>query len=281
MRIAARRWLREPLLHFGLAATVVFAVDGWPRRNDVDETRIRISAEHVRWLAEATARQTGAYPDQTALEGEVNALVEEEIWVREAARLRLLDGDPIVRRRIAQKMRFLAEDDVAQPTEPEMSEWVKTHSESYLVPRAVRVSQIWLDPERRTPGDLQRTRAALLRDPEALVGHALGLGRDLGFMEVSDLERLFGKAGASRLWTAEEGVWVGPLESRFGTHLARVDAIRAERVPELAQIRSRVAGDLLRARRVAAVEAEMSRLKSGYDIEIEWPEPKLERVAKR
>ena len=267
-----QRLLHEPLLHFGLLAAVVFTLDEWPRRNDADAQSISVSADFVRWLSDSRTRGTGRTPSRQELEAIVDQHIEEEILVREARRLALADGDPIVRRRIAQKMRFVLEDHrVADPTDDVLQQHLESHAERYRTQSSLRLTQVFLGSEPPSASTLFAARRALTDDPNARVGHPLAMGRDLGDLTEAETARLFSKSATELLAKAPIGTWIGPIASRFGHHLVRVEDRSAARLPQLSQVRNRVQTDVRNARRSRALASEMARLRAKYTVDIEWP----------
>ena len=269
MNAVFRRIRREPLVHFGLLATVVFFVDAWPRRNDVGPNVIEVSATFVRWLAESRAR-TGRAPSPAELDALIAEHIDEEILVREAHRLQLADGDPIVRRRIAQKIRFLFEDQAsALPTDDALQRHLDAHPQRYQVRPALHITQAFLGPDVPSPSALAQAKRALKQNPRAAVGPPLPIGRDLGMTSINVIAHLFSQETAAQIASAAHQTWIGPVKSRFGYHLVRIEGRREARLPTLAEVRDRVHADFLEADRQAAFEAEMDRLRSAYSIRVE------------
>jgi peptidyl-prolyl cis-trans isomerase C len=103
--------LREPLLHFLLIGTALFVgyrvlnpnADAAAQSNRIELTQDDLLQMSVAWLAQGQPAPT---PEQ--MRNLVEHRVREEILYREALALGLDKGDTIVRRRLAQKMEFLA-----------------------------------------------------------------------------------------------------------------------------------------------------------------------------
>ena len=47
-----------------------------------------------------------------------------------------------------------------------------------------------------------------------------------------EVERLFGKSFAEKLFTLETNTWLGPIESGYGLHLVRISEKIDSRMPE-------------------------------------------------
>jgi peptidyl-prolyl cis-trans isomerase C len=109
----AKRWLREPLLHFLVAGLALFAIyrtlNPIPEQPD-EGKRIVITEDDLRQVQVAWRAQWQRFPTPDEMRGLVDSKIREEILYREAMALGLEKGDTIVKRRLAQKMEFLADD---------------------------------------------------------------------------------------------------------------------------------------------------------------------------
>ena len=104
------RVLREPILHFLLLGALLhLAGRWWFRPAVVREARIEVPAAEARRWREVWAMQWHRPPGPEELQSLLNDYVREEVLVREAIAMGLDRGDDIVRRRLVQKMEFLAQ----------------------------------------------------------------------------------------------------------------------------------------------------------------------------
>ncbi len=118
-----KRLLREPLIHFLLIGAALFAAYRYlqPARSAAPSSKeIRLSLDELaqmallfqsQWRRDPTAEEFGRLVEQK---------VQFEVLYREALAMGLDKNDEIVKRRMAQKMQFLAEDVAAarEPTTP-------------------------------------------------------------------------------------------------------------------------------------------------------------------
>ena len=121
---ALKRLLREPLVHFLLLGALLFGV--WQFAQDgrgatTPSKEIRLTVEELTQLALVFQSQWRREPTPEEFGRLVENRVQEEILYREALAMGLDKDDTIVKRRMAQKMQFLAED-VGAAREPERSE---------------------------------------------------------------------------------------------------------------------------------------------------------------
>ena len=117
--------LREPLLHFAVAGAILFGGYSWLNNTQADTTAIepvRIGEGDVRWLKQTWSSQWVREPSAEELKGLVDDLLNEKLMAREAEAIGLGEDDTIIRRRLAQKLKFLVEDtaQLAEPSEAEL-----------------------------------------------------------------------------------------------------------------------------------------------------------------
>lgn len=124
---------RSPLLIFLALGVGAFAAERWLAAGDAGRRVITLTDEQVDALAARWDAQWGRPPTGRELRGLIDEAVREEVLYREALRRGLDRGDPIVRRRLAQKMAFMLEDGAPppEPTAREVEERFAAHAESY------------------------------------------------------------------------------------------------------------------------------------------------------
>lgn len=127
---------RSPLLVFLALGAGAFAAERWLAAEDAGRRVITLTDEQVDALAARWDAQWGRPPTGRELRGLIDEAVREEILYREALRRGLDRGDPIVRRRLAQKMTFMLEDSapLPAPTAREVEEHFAAHAERYRDP---------------------------------------------------------------------------------------------------------------------------------------------------
>jgi peptidyl-prolyl cis-trans isomerase C len=113
-----RAWLREPLLHFLIGGTLVFAFFAW-RGEAVDpESRsIIVTVDTAEQLAARFEQTMQRAPTPAEMDGIIRDHIREEVYYREAMRLGLDADDAVIRRRLRSKMEYLAraEAEAAKP----------------------------------------------------------------------------------------------------------------------------------------------------------------------
>lgn len=145
--------LREPLVHFLLIGVAVFIVYGLlaPKDNLATDTTVVVDQGEIEWMQTTWQKRWNRPPTKQELDGLIDQYVRETILYREALAMGLDQDDPIIRRRMAQKMDFLAQDLAVMnpPTEQELRQHFKDNMEAYKAPSSYTFTQIFFDPDKR------------------------------------------------------------------------------------------------------------------------------------
>ncbi|THK35322.1 peptidyl-prolyl cis-trans isomerase [Ensifer sp. MPMI2T] len=276
---SGKRWralLGEPLVHFFAAGAVVFGAywffDEEPEAA-TDGQQIEIGANDLRQMAVAWLAQGRPQLTRDQLRSLVDQKVAEEILFREGLALGLDRNDEIIKRRIVQKMDFLAADVAAiqDPDKVELVEWFSRNSERFALPPRASFRQLYFSPDKRGASARNDAVAAL----EALAGKPVDSPEVAALADPfmlrtyyrdstpDQLLKEFGPAFAAELFKLEPAGWRGPLQSGYGWHLVRIDAMDPGRIPAFeevaAEVRSAWQDDRYREIKRAALDEMRSR----------------------
>ena len=285
--------LREPLLHFlfiGAAIYLAFGLFAEPVEDPQDNTLV-VDAGEIEWMATSWYKRWNRMPTPQELEGLIQQYIRETVLYREALAMGLDKDDTVIRRRLAQKLEFLAQDLalMTPPTEAELQTYFDEHKERYQEPVRYTFTQVYLDPNKRgdrTLDDARAIKAALIARPDA-IDNAGELGDEFmlqaWYPEKPQLEiqKLFGSGFAESVVRLTAGKWHGPVLSGYGTHLVYVHGIIEPPPPEFTAVRDRVQQDWEDQRRETMNEQFYASLRDRYSIVIEDFSPESEKVAAR
>ena len=140
------RTAREPLVQFIAIALVLFGANQLINGDDQQRSdkSITISQGRVQQIADSYRLLSGRLPSRAELQMLVNDFADEEIAYREALALGLDVDDTIVRRRMRQKLEFLAEDAEAieAPTDAQLAAWLREHAAAYRLAERLSFRQV-------------------------------------------------------------------------------------------------------------------------------------------
>ena len=105
------RLLREPLFQFLALGAMLFALYGLVGKRSAEAPeKIVVSASRIANLGDGFARTWRRPPSEQELQGLIEDYIRDEVFYREGRAAGLDRDDVIIRRRVRQKMEFLAED---------------------------------------------------------------------------------------------------------------------------------------------------------------------------
>jgi len=229
------RWLREPLLHFLVLGVTLFVVDGYVHhsRGGVESFKqIALTLDDLRQLDVYFESQWRRPPTPEEFNRLVENKIQEEVLYREALAMGLDKDDTIVKRRMAQKMQFLAEDVAAahEPTTAELKTWYEKNAEKFASPSRATFRHVYFSFDHRgqhTHDDAVKALAKLAGQPEdSKLATALAdpfMFQDYyGDRTLEQLAKEFGPAFAQGLFQLQPGSWQGPIAAGYGWHLVWV-----------------------------------------------------------
>jgi hypothetical protein len=273
--------LQEPLLHFLVAGAALFGVYGSLNRGDDPNARalpqLHISEGDVSSLRETWTLQWQREPTTEELRGAVTQLLNEQLLALEAHDMRLDENDPIVRRRLAQKLNFVIEGTtrLAEPTEHDLQGFYASHPDQFRTEARVSFAQVYFsatrckDPTAEARAVLAELSARGNSDPDGTMGDRFLLGAEFHDESEQMVSNAFGREFAEAVFGLTPGSWSGPIESGYGLHLVRVLALQASQLRPFAEVRSQVLEAWRRDREKTVNEQYLARLRKKYDVVID------------
>jgi hypothetical protein len=277
------KWLREPLLHFlliGAAIYALYVVIAEPVPEEDDKT-IVVSSGEVEWMRTSWQKRWNRPPTPEEFDGLIQQYIRETVLYREALTMGLNQHDQVIRRRLAQKLEFLAKDLVAltPPSEEELVAHFEANKDRYQQPALYTFTQVFIDPDKRgdaTLDDAEAIKATLIARGDA-IEDAGSLGDDFMLQnyypekDPIEIQKFFGSGFAQSLVDLSPGEWHGPVLSGYGTHLVYVSSVIEPPPPTFDAVRDRVVEEWTTERSEELNEQFYANLREIYTVVIEEP----------
>jgi peptidyl-prolyl cis-trans isomerase C len=285
-----KRWLREPLLHFLLIGIAVFSVYAYIHRGrgGVESSRqIVLSLDELRQMDMYFESQWHRKPTPEELQDIVEDKVREEVLFREALAMGLDKDDTIVKRRMAQKMQFLAEDVAAahEPSPAELKTWFEKNSNKFALPSRISFRHLYFSPDKRGKNARENATKVLAKiagQPEDSK-LAISLADPFMFQDYygdrapEALAKEFGPPFAVAVERLKPSSWQGPIESGYGWHLVFVDTVIPGRIPAFEELEPDVKTAWLGEQKQQAWQKAYQKMRAKYAVLL--PAPSGEQAA--
>jgi hypothetical protein len=264
--------VRHRLTHFFLLGSLLFAITPAPK-----ETRtVSIAPDVLAALRAAEARKLGK-ASLTAEESRLveSRAVEDELLYREALRLRISEGDIIVRQRLVQKLLVLAEDidGASEPlTDVALQDCFSKTKDQWKLPAKIQFVHV-VGSSRDAVLAVREQVTAFTSDPAREnevppFGESFATNRRVtGTIE--DVTSAFGPEFAQALQSLPPRTWSDPIASKHGSHLVRVVEFTPEKPATLTDVRGHLAVECQLRRREEAIRRYVGRLFSDYEVYID------------
>ena len=286
--IASRRVIkslsREPLVHFLVLGLVLFGAYSFLERDrsrDTSSTEIRLTQDDLAQLMMIFQSKWNRLPNQNEFNALVEERIREDVLYHEALALGLDKDDEIVKRRMAQKMEFLAEDMAAarEPTSDELRSWFAQNTKLFAMPARLSFRHLYFSPDRRgerARDDAVKVLAKLAGEPQNSK-LAVSLGDPFMFQDYygdrtpQSVARDFGPEFAQAVSKLVPGSWHGPIESGYGWHLVFVDSLIPGRIPTFEEVEPDVKTAWLGTQKAKAWRKAYKKIRSKYTVLLPVP----------
>ena len=287
-----RKWLREPLLLFVLVGVVLFGV--WRVVNPAADrsgptNRIVLTEDDLRQMALVWIAQGRPPPTPQQMQSLIETKVREEVLYREALALGLDKDDTIVKRQLARKMEFLAEDvsKLEEPKADELGAWYEKNKARFALPPRVSFRHVYFSPDRRgqsARADAERALARLAGKPmespsAATAGDPFMFQDYYGDRSFDELAKAFGPRFARSLVGVKSGTWAGPIESGYGWHVVFVESSTPERIPAFEEVEADVKAAWLEDRREEVRRRMYEAMRAHYEVVVATPRERRDAPA--
>lgn len=281
--MSQKSWLKEPFIHFVLLGFALFVFHGFWVKTQSKDTVIHIETAEMERQALIFAGENRREPTDADLKALLYSYIEEEVLVREALIRKLDEGDTIIRRRLAQKMRFLIEDisTVTAPTDAELKAWFEPRRSNYRTLERLSLTHIYFSPEKHGD-DVLRVANSVLNDilsgketrDVLTLGDPFMLQKQFKNVTQRSVEHLLGSDFSDAVFEPSkthdtENGWLGVVTSAFGAHIVRVDDQTPMQEADFERVKEKVREDWtarkIREQNKAALKALMDK----YEVKVE------------
>jgi len=267
---------------------MLFAFYGFVgKRNAEAPEKIVVSASRITNLGDGFARTWRRPPSEQELQGLIEDYIRDEVFYREGRAAGLDRDDVIIRRRVRQKMEFLAED-LPEPSDEQLKAYLASNPERFRSDDQITFRQVFLSATRRPntiESDSKRVASVLSSGDAAIDTAALGdpflLGDEFHNVSATKVTNQFGESFAKQISVLETSRWQGPISSGFGQHFVFISERVAGSLPPLDAVRPAVHREWANTRRLEAEQKLYASLRNRYEIVVEAPRPKAAAAASR
>lgn len=269
---------KEPFFHFVLIGALLFfayeCVNQTSKEAKSDE--IYISPGRIKQIAFLFEKTWQRAPSQSELEALVQDYVLEEIYVRAAKEMGIDSDDAIIRRRLRQKVEFLAADfsSLQKPTDADLQTYLTENPEQFTRNASYHFDQVFINPEHHGEDTDAYIQTALkqLQAGQRVDSDSAMIPSRYESVSTTQLDSRYGRAFTEQLSSLPLREWVGPIQSGLGQHLVRMEIIEPGSLPDWTEIRDELEAEWQRTKRADLREELNQQLIDAYQITIEWPD---------
>lgn len=284
---AIKRWSREPLLHFLLIGVLLFGLYAYMHRGRggfESSKQIVLSLDELRQMDMYFESQWHRQPTPAEFQAMVEDKVREEVLYREGLAMGLDKDDEIVKRRMAQKMQFLAEDVAAahEPSTSELQAWFDTNKEKFALPSRYSFRHLYFSPDKRGKNaqeDATKALAKISGQPEdsqraASLSDQFMFQDYYGDVTPEAIAKELGPQFAVAVEKLKPGSWRGPVESGYGWHVVFVGTLVPGRIPSFEEIEPDAKTAWLGEQKATAWKKAYAEMRAKYTVLLPSPSDK-------
>ena len=276
-----KKLVREPLVHFLLIGAGIYGLYGifGSSLEGEDERTIIVSAGEIKARSDQWSKQRERPPTEEELDGLINDYVRTQVLYREAIAMGLENGDAVIERRLAQRLKQLVQSLIApeEPSEDELRTWFEENEKKFTQPDLYSLIHLYFSPDKRgaaTADDAEAALATLVSLGEIPTDFASYGDRLLPQNYYADqteaaISRVFGQGFVEQVIKLEPGAWHGPVISGYGIHLVYLTEVTRASAPEFSEFAEQ-AKEMWTAEKGRELnERFIENLIEGYEVTIE------------
>ena len=289
-----KKYTQEPMLHFLVIGLILYCLleifypsqDGYGNSDKTIELNNEILIQFLQFQNKSFNQANAKTKWLVMSDSEKNRLIDdyirEEVMYREAMNLGLEKDDQIIRRRLIQKIEYINRGFISDATkieEPEIEAFFNDNKDQYKIDAAITFTHVFFDKnsDENTHGaqatSLASTTLSTLKDNLVPFEKASEYGQRF-FYHRNYVDRTpafisshFGDEFSKEVFALAAGSqWVGPIKSRYGSHLVMISKSQPERLPELAEVAGQVLEHLQRIKQADIKKQALQKMIARYQV---------------
>ncbi len=280
-----KKLFKEPLFHFLLLGLGFFLIYGIVSKNQDNEETIIINDFDIDNIIASWEMQWKRLPTDEELKRLIQQNIKQEIFYQEALKMNLDHNDEIIKRRLSQKMQFLASD-IASSNEPSIEELKAYYNKNilnYMSPYTYTMYQIVFSPDNRL--DHKKDALNVLgklsnQSPDKAEGKGDSMPFPFQYREIdaTELNKELGMEFTQSLEKLETKNWKGPVKSGFGYHLVFLVKKTEPRPIAFETVKTEVLRDLEYENQKNLQQEIFDQYRTNYHIEYDLDPAKFDAV---
>lgn len=265
-----KKALKEPLIHFMLLGSLIYLYYAFSQE-PLQNTKQQIILEDYEIQALKDEYKKERFKSMNA--EELNAYSKHKLYektlLEEAYSLNLHTQSKEISELLLKQMKFilLNESAFVEPTEEELLEYYKQNIKDYSEVAKLSFSHIYFSNSKDK--DIEKTYeivtyANLSPKKAAYFGETSDISNYQDSINKDDVEKIFGKYFANKLFNIKSRVWNKAIHSKHGVHLVYVRDKKSTNPYEFDDVLERVYQDYIQAKRVKSSNDAYKRIEERY-----------------
>ena len=266
--------LESPLFHFIIIGIIAYGL--YTRLKPPTLDTIQVTPQMLEALIQQqesiTQNKLTHKQKQALLEGHI----EDEILLREAYKRGIHQNDYRVRKRLLTIMRSSLSDTIPEPSVTQLRAFYETHKKRYQMSPSRSFEQVYFS---FVSGNLPKNPASFRQKLQntsdiSSLGEFFSMGQQFSQTSFSQMAQMFGKPFAQKVFDLEMNTWIGPIDSKHGTHYVRVTAEDDTKLPTFEQMEYYLRTDYFMEKSRESQKEKIDNMRQNYRIIVEEVEPR-------
>ena len=248
----------------------------------VDEARLlNFMQTQARAFQSENAAKMLARLDQSDKDRLIRDFVRGEVLFREAMAMQLDKNDEIIRRRLIQKMEYIAQgfsDEIVPLNKNELRSFYESNREDYRVPAEATFTHVFVSFEVRDEPTAERLAMQLQNTLNELgipfersgqFGERFLYNRNYAERSDGEISSHFGESFQRQIFSLNpSALWQGPVRSNFGYHVILLKKLKKSFIPKFEEVISVVAADAQRQQTREIKREAIKKLVEKYRVTV-------------